>query len=100
MLDFIVFNYWQRIYAKITVEIIHESGMRLYGGTITGPPTNAGDWKMVLNIVRTLEEIVGSSKFKISLAEFLNKANDLNFLYHMITAPTILYKANIEDSPP
>jgi len=30
ILDFIVFNYWQSISAKITVEIIHESGMRLF----------------------------------------------------------------------
>src|SRR5260370_5033424 len=79
--NFIVFNYWQSISAKITVEIIHESGMRLFGGTITGPPTNEGDWKIVLNIVKTLEDIVGSSKFKISLAEFQNNANDLNFIF-------------------
>ncbi|QIG94423.1 hypothetical protein [Bradyrhizobium sp. 6(2017)] len=98
--DVIVFNYWQSVSAKILIEVFHESGMRLFRSTVDVVPKNKGDWETVLEIVKTLEAIVGSSNFRISLAELKNKLNDLNFLYQMTAAPDMHYELRPEDKLP
>ncbi|MDN4982256.1 hypothetical protein QY049_03320 [Bradyrhizobium sp. WYCCWR 13022] len=98
--DYVLFNCWRYRSARISAEVIHESGMRLFRGTISEPAGPRGDWDDILKIADTLKTIVGSSKFEISLAEFQNRINDLNFVHQMITASTMHYEAKISDAPP
>ncbi len=98
--DFVLFNYWRSVSAKISAEVIHESGVRLFRGTVTEPSGPKNDWARILEVVQSLQTIVGSSKLEISFAEFRNKINDLNFIYHMLTALSMHYEAGIDDAPP